>query len=107
MEPSNLKKRLPITDLERKNIRKRQREHPSTYPQLIAWYADQPGGRALTGGRISKILSKEYEKLDSDLDDRGRISVIKALEQLGKDILAEKQARSTQSLIAGWLTNTN
>ena len=41
-------------------------------------------------------------------EDRGRISVINALEQLGKDILAEKQAtRGTQSLISGWLTNTN
>jgi hypothetical protein len=74
MEPSNLKKRLPITDLERKNIRKRQREHPSTYPQLISWYADQPGGRTLTGGQISKILSKEYEKLDSDSRSNTQLS---------------------------------
>ena len=115
MKASNPRKRLAITDLERQNIRHRYASHPSTQPALIAWYAAQSQGRDLTQGQISSILSEKYQYLDSDTrkktlqlftslgEDGGRISVIKALEQIGKDISQEKRAKSIQCSSDSWL----
>jgi hypothetical protein len=64
--PLNPLKRKAITDLERRKIRCRNNEHPASQSQLISWYEQQPGGRKLTQGQISSMLSKKYVHLDSD-----------------------------------------
>jgi hypothetical protein len=66
MDVSKPLKRKAITDLERRNIRRRHYEHPASQSQLITWYEQQPGGRKLTQGQISSTLSEKYAYLDSD-----------------------------------------
>jgi hypothetical protein len=59
-------KRQAITDLERRNIRRRRDTTGETQKELIAWFAAQPSGRPLTQGQISTILSPTYAYLDTD-----------------------------------------
>ena len=49
-------KRQAITDLERRNIRRRRDTTGETQKELIAWFAAQPSSRALTQGQISTVL---------------------------------------------------
>ena len=63
-------KRQAITDLERRNIRRRRDTTGETQKELIAWFAVQPSGRRLTQGQISTILSPTYTYLDIDTDPR-------------------------------------
>ena len=60
------KKRQAITDLERRNIRRRRDTTGESQKELIAWFAAQPSGRPLTQGQISTILSPIYAYLDTD-----------------------------------------
>lgn len=70
--PSNSSSSLPagrrrraVTDLERQTIRKRNREHPpARQSELIAWF-EQDTGHKLNQSQISKIISKQFEHLDS------------------------------------------
>lgn len=70
--PSNSSSSLPagrrrraVTDLERQAIRKRNREHPpARQSELIAWF-EQDTGHKLNQSQISKIISKQFEHLDS------------------------------------------
>ena len=60
------KKRQAITDLERRNIRRRRDTTSESQKELIAWFTAQPSGRPLTQGQISTILSPTYTYLDTD-----------------------------------------
>ena len=59
-------KRQAITDLERRNIRRRRDTTGETQKELLTWFAAQPSGRPLTQGQISTILSPTYAYLDTD-----------------------------------------
>jgi hypothetical protein len=72
--PLNPSKRKAITDLERRKIRCRNNEHPASQSQLISWYEQQPGGRKLTQGQISSMLSEKYIYLDSDTQKKITLS---------------------------------
>ena len=59
-------KRQAITDLERRNIRRRRDTTGETQKELLTWFAAQPSSRPLTQGQISTILSPTYAYLDTD-----------------------------------------
>jgi hypothetical protein len=50
-------KRQAITDLERRNIRRRRDTTGETQKELLTWFAAQPSGRPLTQGQIDNSLS--------------------------------------------------
>ena len=58
-------KRTAITDLERRNIRRRRAETGESQTATGAWFVAQPSGRVLTQGQISKIMSFTYDYLDN------------------------------------------
>ena len=59
------RKRRAVTNDERITIRRRNREHPSTYQgELIAWF-HQETGHQLDQSQISRILSSKYDFLDN------------------------------------------
>ena len=66
MADSVPKKHRAITDLERRNIRRRRDTTGETQKELITWFVAQPSGRPLTQGQISIILSPTYTYLDTD-----------------------------------------
>ena len=66
MADSAPQKRRAITDLERRNIRRRRDTTGETQKELITWFAAQSSGRTLTQGQISTILSPTYTYLDTD-----------------------------------------
>ena len=66
MADSAPQKRRAITDLERRNIRRRRDTTSKSQKELITWFAAQPSGRTLTQGQISTILSPTYAHLDID-----------------------------------------
>lgn len=57
--------RSALTDYDRRNIRRRFTSYPSSQSALRSWYEQQPGGRILSQGQISTILSHKYTYLDS------------------------------------------
>jgi hypothetical protein len=59
------KRRRALTDLERRNIRRRFVEYPGPQSSLISWFY-QETGHQLNQSQISKILSPEYAHLDND-----------------------------------------
>jgi hypothetical protein len=59
------KRRRDLTDLERRNIRRRSSEHPGPQSSLISWFLEETGHR-LNQSQISKILSTDYAYLDND-----------------------------------------
>jgi Fission yeast centromere protein N-terminal domain len=59
------RKRRAITDLERRNIRRRNTEHPGQQAHLASWF-EQQTGHHLGQGQISTILSDKYTYLDND-----------------------------------------
>ena len=66
MADSAPQKRRAITDLERRNIRRRHDTTGESQKELITWFTAQPSGRPLTQGQISTILSLTYVYLDTD-----------------------------------------
>ena len=66
MADSVPQKRQAITDLERRNIRRRRDTTGKTQKELIVWFVAQPSGRPITQGQISTILSPTYTHLDTD-----------------------------------------
>jgi hypothetical protein len=59
------RRRRAITDLERRNIRRRYTEHPGQQVHIASWFEQQTGHR-LGQGQISTILSDKYAYLDND-----------------------------------------
>jgi hypothetical protein len=59
------RRRRAITDLERRNIRRRYTEHPGQQAHLASWFEQQTGYR-LGQGQISTILSDKYTYLEND-----------------------------------------
>jgi hypothetical protein len=67
------KQRIPITDIERQQLRKHEKEHPTlTQEGLISWF-EQEFGRKISGSSISDTLSNKYSYLDNgEARDGGR-----------------------------------
>jgi DDE superfamily endonuclease/Tc5 transposase DNA-binding domain/Fission yeast centromere protein N-terminal domain len=61
--PPTLKRRRALTDLDRREIRKYNSEHPITQQGLVTWYYQKTGFR-LNQSQISRILSPHYDYLD-------------------------------------------
>lgn len=61
----NPRKRRAITDLERRNIRKRNAKQSGPQSALVLWFY-QETGHQLNQSQISKILSTDYAYLDDD-----------------------------------------
>ena len=59
------KRRLAISDAERRKIRRRAASHPGKQQELAEWF-EQETGRRLAQGKISEILSSKYQHLDND-----------------------------------------
>ena len=59
------KRRHALIDLERRNIRRRNSEHPGPQSSLISWFLEETGHQ-LNQSQISKILSTDYVYLDND-----------------------------------------
>jgi hypothetical protein len=74
MADSAPQKRRAITDLERRNIRRRRDTTGETQKELITWFAAQPSGRPLTQGQISTVLSPTYAYLDTDSRKASQLS---------------------------------
>ena len=59
------KRRRAVTDLERRNIRRRSIEFPGSQSALILWFYSETGHQ-LNQSQISKILSTSYIHLDNE-----------------------------------------
>jgi hypothetical protein len=71
--PKLKRKRNAITDLERRNLRRRYASHPCTQEQLATWFESQPTGRKITQGQISFALSSQFAHLDSNNQKPGKL----------------------------------
>jgi hypothetical protein len=65
-DSSYKKRRRAFTDLERRNIRARNRTHPGPQQHLISWIKETTG-RTVNQSSISEILSPKFDYLDNPL----------------------------------------
>ena len=65
-DSSYKKRRRAFTDLERRNIRARNRTHPGPQQHLISWIKETTG-RTVNQSSISEMLSPKFDYLDNPL----------------------------------------
>ena len=81
------KKRQAITDLERRNIRRRRDTTGESQKELIAWFAAQPSGRPFTQGMAEREALRVQISAIPGIQDP--LSVDEFIEPLAEEVVDE------------------